>query len=190
MKAVYSALLFVFMLMGLSIPVFSSPRKPPLFTLDEASYMLFHHFDDEHQISVWEHIPFPTVEEKKEFLGKETGVVSVVYFSPFLENGEYKYFLLTKTSPVGEPFNCHACLPLLSAAIFSMKNGRWMIEAKNLFLIYAGEYASAPKTKLIALSHYKHGLLLEFVHYGDGAFKERMVLIPSGQSIKLKEIKA
>ncbi|HEU5281478.1 MAG TPA: hypothetical protein VFU82_05840 [Gammaproteobacteria bacterium] len=155
----------------------AAPEKLPDFTLYEASYILFHHFNEEHQVSVWQHIPFPSKKEQKDFWGAETGLVSAVFFSPFVEDGKNKYFLLTKTVPVGEPFECHACLPLLSAVIFSEKNHRWVVESKNLFLMYAGEYSASPKVKLVDLPGHRHGLLLTFTHYGSGEERYENIMV-------------
>lgn len=172
---------FIVMLLFASLPMLllATPAKLPDFTLYEASYMLFHHYNEEHQISVWQQIPFPSKKEKEIFGGDGVGVVSAVSFSPFVENGKNKYYLLTKTVPVGEPFECHACLPLLSAVIFSEQNHHWVIESKNLFLMYAGEYAASPKVKLLALPGGKHGLLLTFKHFGSGQEEYENILVSS-----------
>lgn len=162
---------------------FCMAAPPPDFTLEEASYQLFHHFDEEHQVAVWEHIPFAAAVQKDDFWGHRTGLVSFIYFSPYTEAGKQKYFLLTKAVPVGEPFECHACLPLLSAAVFVKKNNRFILESKNLFLMYAGEYAESPTVKWVNLPAGKHGLALTFRHYGDDAEKTKNVLVYSSGSI-------
>ena len=50
-----------------------------------------------------------TLKKEKDLLG---------HLLPYYENGKNKIFLLTKTIPTNIPFDCHACLPFIGAAVF------------------------------------------------------------------------
>ncbi len=191
MKKIHLKLAIIFALTYLPLVSYAASIEQSDFTLEEASYRLFHHYDDEHQVAVWERIAFPSASVRDGFWGRNTGLVSFVFFAPFMEEGKHKYFLLTKAVPVGEPFNCHACLPLLGAVIFVKKDKRWMIESKNLFLMYEGEYAASPTVKWVDLPQDKHGLMLAFAHYGDDAQKVKNVLVyATGSKIHYRIINA
>lgn len=163
----------------------ASSNHASLFIEDQALTMIFGNYERAHRISVWENMKFPTQDDKEYFFGKKAGIVSSVLFQAYEESGKEKVFLLTKTVPVGVPFECHACLPLLSAAVFVYDKARWHVESRNLFLMYEGEYGVSPKAQLILIEN-KHGASLEFKHWGDGATaSEKVILIPEGEKIKV-----
>lgn len=148
----------------------------------EAFVMIFGNYNTVHQSSIWNNMNLGK-QEVDSFWEKRTGIVSKVLFQTYEENGNKKIILLTRTVPIGITFECHACLPLLSATVFIRNKGKWNIESQNRFLMYGGEYAISPQAKLISVGNNKHGLLLEFEHWGGGANKEIVILIPYKKSI-------
>lgn len=178
------ALMLVFV--GISpLLVCAKNNLAPSFFEVQALSMIFGNYDNTHQISIWENIKFSTKEDEMLFWGKKTGIVSSVLFQQYEEAGKGKVFLVTKTTPVGSPFDCHACLPLLSAAVLVYENGDWRVESKNLFLTHDGEYGMSPKAKLVSMKNNKHGVLLEFEHSGNGVTRERVLLIPKKKTIMI-----
>lgn len=168
-----------------SFNAMASNNAASLFDEAQALSMIFNNYDSTHQISIWENMKFPREKEIIFFWRKKIGIVSNVLFQSYEENGKEKIFLLTKTIPVGIPFECHACLPLLSAAVFVFLKGHWQIESKNLFLMYEGEYGVSPKAKLVLMKNNKYGVLLEFEHRGDGVSKEKALIMPRGSRIEV-----
>lgn len=151
---------------------------------EEAFMMIYGNYDRIHKNSIWENMKFPNKEDADGFFEKKTGIVSSFLFQSFKESGEKKFFLLTKTIPVGIPFDCHACLPLLSATVFALAKDEWKIESQNLFLMYQGEYGELPIVKLITIGNDKVGLSLEYEHHGEVHTKEMAFLIPYKKSIE------
>lgn len=180
----YTILMLVSLLVA-PLKVMSSNKAASLFFEVQAFAMVFNNYDETHRISVWEDMKLPTKQDKKYFWGKKTGIVSPVLFQSYEEDGKEKVFLLTKTIPVGIPFGCHACLPLLSAIVFVYDKEQWQIESKNLFLMFNGEYGVSPRTKLISFKNNKHGVLLEFEHRGNGLKVEKILLMPKGEKIDI-----
>ena len=131
----------------------------PGLTGKKAFIMVFGNYDV-HKNAIWKNMQFSKT-NYDDYFSKKTGIVSRVFFQSYKENGKRKFFLLTKTIPIDFPFQCHACRPLLSAAIFSREKGVWQVEAKNIFLKYDGEYGIVPAAKLIQIGDDRFGLMLE-----------------------------
>lgn len=156
-----------------------------IFSEKKAFLMLFGNYDAINHSAIWKDIPFPKG-EKLNLWRSRAGIVKKVFFQRYRESGKEKIFFLVKTVPKDTPYECHVCLPLISAVIFVKQYDRWTIEAKNLFLMYGGQYAESPKVKLIAIGKEKQGLILEF-HYHDGESqeKETSLLVPYKNTIEI-----
>ncbi len=153
------------------------------FSEKKAFTILFGNYNDTHKTALWKNIEFPKKEKLDTFWENKTGIVSSILFQSYVENGKEKFFFLTKTIPKDIPFECHACLPLLSATVFSLEKNDWKIESQNSFLMYEGEYASSPSAKLISVGKDKKGVLLEFDHHGDEHIKVSYLIIPYNTNI-------
>lgn len=127
-------------------------------------------------------LPFPDKEDASGYFEERKGLVKAIFFNPYREDGKNKIFLLTKTIPTNIPFDCHACLPLIGAAIFVQKRGHWEIEAQNQFIMYDGEYGELPIVKLIEIGKNKFGISLEFSHVAI-ANRELNIFVPYKNSI-------
>ncbi len=135
----------------------------PSFSEEQALTMIYGNYDSVSKSSTWMNMPFSNKEDAGYFEEKK-GLVRAIFFNPYHENGKNKIFLLTKTIPTNIPFDCHACLPLIGAAVFVNKRGHWEIEAQNKMIMYDGEYGELPVMKLIEIGKNKFGLSLEFGH--------------------------
>lgn len=154
------------------------------FSEEQAFVMLYGNYDSTHQISIWENVVFPSKRDKYFFWDKKTAIVSSVLFVPFKDNGIEKYFLLTKSIPVGIPFDCHACAPLIGAAIFKKSNHLWKVESQNRFLLYADEYGKAPLAKFVVKKG-KPVVELQIEYHGEGVTRKKVFLVLSKNNIKL-----
>jgi len=167
------------LIFSLAIPYsgIASTKLISSFSKEQAFFMLFGNYDSDHQIAVWENIVFPSKKDQTFFWGKKIGIVSSLLFARFEDHGDEKFFLLTKTIPVGIPFRCHACLPLISAAVFTKINQHWKIESQNRFLLYAGEYGESPLVKLVTVEN-QQGIQMKYKHYGEGIINNSMFVLP------------
>lgn len=152
------------------------------FSEEQALKMVYGNYDSINKSSTWVNIPFPNKKDASGYFEKRKGLVKSIFFKFYRENGKHKLFLLTKTIPTNIPFDCHACLPLIGAAVFVKKRAHWEIEAQNQFIMYDGEYGELPVMKLIEIGKDKFGLSLEFEH-GVVRDRELSILIPYKGSI-------
>ncbi|HSW69767.1 MAG TPA: hypothetical protein VLI69_06430 [Gammaproteobacteria bacterium] len=154
----------------------------PSFSERKALMMIYGNYDPINKSSLWVNIPFPDKEDISSYFEKRKGFVQAIFFKSYRENKKNKIFLLTKTIPTNIPFDCHACLPLIGAAVFVKKRNHWQIEAQNQFIMYDGEYGEFPVMKLIEIGKDRFGLSLEFEH-GVVRDRELSILVPYKNSI-------
>jgi len=185
MKHMKIAILIAFIAIAISCSLFLVFSFNPSFSEKDAFMVVFGNYDSIHKSAAWKNMNFPkSAEVENDFWKSKTGTVSKVFFEPYKENGKKKFFFLTKTSPINTNYDCHACLPLLSATIFSKKKWKWEIESQNLFLMYEGEYAESPIVNLIRVGDEKYGATLECEHRSGESFdKEWYLLIPHDKNI-------
>lgn len=181
-KKNYKIVLIIFFSGLLGIIFYKLLMSGSVLSEQDAFAMIYGNYDMMHQKSIWKYMNLSR-QKRDSYWDKKTGIVTKIFFQRYKENGHKKIFLLTKTVPIDFPFECHACLPLLSATVFSRDHGKWKIEAQNLFLMFAGEYGMPPKTRLISVGKNSHGLLLEFEHHGGGTSKEIVIIIPFKKDI-------
>ncbi len=152
------------------------------FSEDQCLMMIYGNYDYHTKSASWINIQFPDKSDGDGYFEERKGIVKTIFFQPYYENGKDKIFLLTKTIPRNIPFDCHACLPLIGAAVFVRKIGHWEIEAQNKFIMYDGEYGELPVVKLISVGKNKFGLSLEFEHIAVGD-RELNIFIPYKNTI-------
>lgn len=149
---------------------------------EQALTMIYGNYDHINKYANWINIPFPDKKDAEGYFEERKGLVKVISFQPYYENGKNKVFLLTKTIPTNIPFDCHACLPLIGAAIFVGKNRHWEIEAQNQFIMYDGEYGELPIVKMIEIGKDKFGFTLEFEHIAE-TNREISIFVPYKNTI-------
>lgn len=148
--------------------------------------MVYGNYDATHKSALWKNmkLPKPNSKEFNDIWKSGTFAVSEVFFKPFEESGKKKIFFITKTIPTREPYECHACLPLLNATVFIKNKRKWEIESQNLFLMQEGEYGESPITHLIQVGPDRYGVTLECEHRnGEFLAKTLYLIIPYKKSI-------
>lgn len=147
--------------------------------------MVYGNYDAVHKSALWKNMNLPNSEDfKNDFWKNRTGSVSAVFFNSFEEAGKKKVFFITKTIPTSQPYECHACLPLLNATVFIKHKRKWEIQSQNLFLLQEGEYAESPVTNLIQVGPDRYGVTLECEHrYGEFLARTLYLIIPYKKSI-------
>ncbi len=161
------------------------PTESPLSEKD-AFIMVYGNYNATRKGALWKNMRLPSNEEFDDSWKKSKAfAVSEVFFKPFEEAGKKKIFFITKTIPTSEPYECHACLPLINATVFVKNKEKWEIESQNLFLMQEGEYAQSPITNLIQVGLDRYGVTLEFEHRnGEFLAKILYLIIPYKKSIK------
>lgn len=151
----------------------------------DAFIMVYGNYDLTHKSALWKDMNIPHIENfGKDIWGNKTGVVNQVFFKPFTEDRKQKIFFITKTIPTGQPYECHACLPILNATVFIRNKKTWEIESQNLFLIQEGEYAASPITHLVQIGPNHYGVTLEYEHRsGELLTKDLYLIISHKKSI-------
>jgi len=164
-----------------ALTITSTLASKPVLSEEQALRMIYGNYNPATKHASWVNIPFlnKTVDG---YFEERKGFVKAISLITFQENGKNKVFLLTKTIPTNIPFDCHACLPLIGATIFSESNNHWKIEAQNQFIMYDGEYGELPIVKPLKVGQDKFGLSLEFSHVAERD-KEFSLLIPYKKSI-------
>ena len=155
-------------------------------TEKQAFIMLFGNYNASQQNAIWKSMNFPAQEKADEYFWKSrTGIVKKVFYQSYQENGYKKAFFITKTIPADVPYECHACMPLLSATVFVRGRGTWKIAHQNLFLTYDGEYGELLQAQLIKIGPERFGVLLEAEHrHGESFEREMMILVPYKKNIE------
>ena len=151
----------------------------------DAFTMVYGNYDRAHKSALWKDMNIPHIEKfGKDIWRNKIGVVSLVFFKPFIEDRKHKIFFITKTIPTGQPYECHACLPILNATVFIRNKRTWEIESQNLFLIQEGEYAASPIAHLVQIGPDRYGVTLECEHRsGEFLTKDVYLIIPHKKSI-------
>ncbi len=164
-----------------ALGITSAFATEPVLSEAQAMKMIYGNYNSAMKHASWENISFPN-KEIDGYFKERKGFVKTISLITFQENGKNKVFLLTKTIPTNIPFDCHACLPLIGAAVFTENNNHWKIEAQNQFIMYDGEYGELPVVELIQVGQNKFGLSLEFNHVAERD-KELSLLIPYKKNI-------
>jgi hypothetical protein len=163
------------------LTITSTLASRPVLSEEQALRMIYGNYNPAMKHASWVNIPFPN-KKADGYFEERRGFVKAISLVSFQENRKNKVFFLTKTIPTDIPFDCHACLPLIGATVFTENNNHWKIEAQNQFIMYDGEYGELPIVKLIQVGQDKFGLSLEFEH-GVVRDKELSVLIPYNKNI-------
>ncbi len=145
-------------------------------TEKQAMVAIFGNYDDDNHTSLWKNMNFPE-KATDDFFASKTGIVNTIFFQSYKEHGRKKFFLVTKTIPTDIYFQCHACLPLISAATFSRAKGEWKIESQNLFITYEGEYGESPKVELIRVGQDRFAARMEYEHRFDMLLETEIALL-------------
>lgn len=101
--------------------------------------------------------------------------ITPVLVAPFLEAGTEKNLLITAALP--PEYDCHACAPMISAALFKKNANNWELEFEQKYLFELGSYGTAPDAKLVKIGNDKYGVLFETGDTGQGYTYEGLSLV-------------
>src|SRR5271154_4283609 len=78
------------------------------------------------------------------------------------DGGAMKVFLLTAAVPHGSPeFDCHACAPVIGAAVFAKNGAGWAVEASNREFDVIGNWGGPPAAEIVRLGPERMGFELK-----------------------------
>jgi hypothetical protein len=125
----------------------SQKSTPDDFSLPDAMKALYGNYDPAKKTSTFRLTKiFPST-----FFDK-SGKVEVHTFltAGAIDAGAMKVFVLTYALPEGpRPFDCHACAPLIGAAVFAKKDGAWAVESSNRAFDVLGGWGGPPQAKMV-----------------------------------------
>lgn len=91
----------------------------------------------------------------------------LVFDQAYVQQGQHKHIVVMRLSPQpGDEYFCHACHPLLGAAVFNWTDQQWQVESKNLLLGWGNSFDES--FKLVKIGPDRHAILdsIEDVHQG------------------------
>lgn len=149
------------------------------FTVPAAMEVVYGLYDREFECSKW--VCKPT--EKKSFAGKtdKSGTLHTraagVY--PIDSKDGKKMLMLTETLSREKDGweNCHACAPILGAAMFQQIDGAWFIEALKKDLDVIGAWGELPSNKLVKFGPDMQGVLFNYGSAGQGVSNNGIELV-------------
>jgi hypothetical protein len=102
---------------------------------------------------------------------------------PFLQNGERKILFVTWSTPPN--FDCHACAPVVSAAVFTQAAGNWKVAVADPAVTVAGGFGKPGTFKLERVGENQYGLVVETGFTGQGDTSQLLTLhVPDGPKFK------
>jgi hypothetical protein len=138
---------------------------------------LYGNYDSESQTALWENVTVPNRRDLSNFPNVSRGMTSVVFDAAYRESGIDKQFVITSTKPTGQSYDCHVCLPLLGAAVFSKRGNQWFVESEEKYLILGAPFGRRPKCLLARIGPQKYGVVLEYTDMAQGFETEWIVLL-------------
>lgn len=78
------------------------------------------------------------------------------------DSGATKVFVLTAAIPHGSPeYDCHACAPLIGAAIFAKNGTSWTVESSNKEFDVLGNWGGPPQAEIVRVGPQRSGFELK-----------------------------
>lgn len=78
------------------------------------------------------------------------------------DSGTTKVFVLTAAVPHGSPeFDCHACAPLIGAAVFAKNGAGWAVESSNKEFDVLGNWGGPPFAEMLRVGPNRSGFELK-----------------------------
>jgi hypothetical protein len=166
-------------------PIIDRPTANDNFEIGNALQALFGNYDSQAHTATWNDIDVPDRPELSNFQRTSQGSVGVAFDGAYRELGLDKHFVITWTKPAGESYDCHVCLPLLSAAIFSRQDNKWQVESEAKYLLLGAPFGQRPRCQLVKFGPEKFGVLMHYSDEAQGFETEWIVLIAAeGNAIK------
>jgi hypothetical protein len=162
LRAIVFPLLALFILLPAGASAQGSkplPGKPAARAAGEAVIMkmIYGNYDPRTKTSVWQK---PT-KAALEMVSQNAGPLysQMIGYFPFLEDGSKKVMFVTASAP--RNFDCHACAPVLSVAVFSQDAGKWKLETAESALTASGSWGKAGEVKLEQIGPEKHAVVVK-----------------------------
>jgi hypothetical protein len=135
-----------------------SPGKQEAAAAGEAAIMkmMYGNYDPRTKTSVWQK---PT-KAALEMISQSAGPLysQMVGHFPFQQEGSKKVMFVTASAP--RNFDCHACAPVISVAMFSQDAGKWKLETVESALTASGAWGKAGDFKLVQMGQEKYALVV------------------------------
>jgi serine/threonine protein kinase len=156
------------------------------FSIPQAMELIFGNYNRDRKASRFQTLAVPKEERFAQFSQTASGVATVALMQSFREQGRDKYLVVTKTMPDGEAHSCHACAPLIGAAIFVRQGSTWEIEILEKYLTVIGAYGEPPTIRLRKIGPDKHGISFAGGDAGMGYTSQYlMIAAPVEKKIKI-----
>lgn len=151
------------------------------FNVPDAMALLYGHYDARLACSKWECPPA----DRRAFADKRTRS-GHLYTRPggqyvLQEGPNAEILLLTETvSREGSGWeSCHACAPILGAAIFKRIDGAWFVKSAKKDIAQIGAWGTLPPSELITIGSRTWGLRFDYDYTAQGASIGGMALLAS-----------
>jgi hypothetical protein len=97
-----------------------------------------------------------------------------------MDSGTMKVFVLTAAVPHGSPeFDCHACAPLIGAAVFAKNGTAWTVESSNKEFDVIGNWGGPPAAEVLRVGPDRVGFELKPGNTNQGeTVGSVMILLP------------
>lgn len=145
----------------------SELRVPPEFDLANAMKSIYGNFDEAAKTSVFivpEDFPHHFFEQG------DRAVASAFFIAKGRDSGAEKMFLvIDAVLPMPTYFKCHACAPLIGAAVFVKSGGAWRIESSSTAILVDGNSGYPPDARLIEIGPQRMGIELKDTYVGQGS---------------------
>jgi hypothetical protein len=97
------------------------------------------------------------------------------FFAAASTTGEV--FLATFAVPADGGFDCHACAPLIGAAVFVKSGDAWKLEASEKPDIIFGQYGAPPMAQLFQFGPRHTGIELSYTYGGQGVTDSHVIFL-------------
>jgi len=84
------------------------------------------------------------------------------------ESDTTKIFLLCYATPDSQPFECHACAPLIDMAVFVRTNSEWSIDSVGRGVVVFGQWGHPPHVRVVRVGPHRPGIELRTTYTGQG----------------------
>ncbi len=155
------------------------------FDIAQAMKMLYGNYDVKTQTSV---TSLPREKSSLPAHGEQQVTVGVLFKAFGVDVNPKNLVLVTFAVPTGdETFDCHACSPTIGMAVFSQKGPKWMMDASNRAVTFAGAWGKPPTDiKLVQIGPNRFAVKLIDVGQGGGETTAVLqVLIPWNGNVNL-----
>lgn len=153
------------------------PPVPPDFSLPDAMKAVYGNYDPAKKTSTFRLAKkFPNT-----FFDKPGKVAAKEFLAAgAADSGGTKVFLLTYAVPAAAPeFSCHACAPVIGAAIFAKKNGAWTLETAEKSLDVLGNFGGPPRASVVRVGPDRAAFELHPGNTNQGeTVADTMILLP------------